>query len=53
MLYLLSISGMRESIEEGMVDTVDDCPEELDWQLGRSSTRNKLRKMRRSSLQRA
>jgi prevent-host-death family protein len=30
-LYLLSISGMRESIREGIQAPVDECSEELDW----------------------
>ena len=30
-LYLLSVPGMRESIREGMVTTVDKCDEELNW----------------------
>jgi antitoxin YefM len=30
-LHLLSIPGMRESIKEGMAESVDDCEGELDW----------------------
>ena len=30
-LHLLSVPGMRESIQEGMVTSLDDCNEELDW----------------------
>jgi prevent-host-death family protein len=30
-LYLLSVSGMRESIIDGMQETLDDCVSELDW----------------------
>lgn len=30
-LYLLSISGMRESIREGLETPVEECGEELDW----------------------
>ena len=30
-LYLLSVPGMRESIIEGMQQTLDDCTNELDW----------------------
>ena len=30
-LHLLSVSGMRESIQEGMGTTLDDCDQELDW----------------------
>jgi len=30
-LYLLSISGMRESILQGMNTSVEDCDEELIW----------------------
>ena len=30
-LYLLSVPGMRESILEGMQETLDNCADELDW----------------------
>lgn len=30
-LYLLSIPGMRESIKEGMEESVDSCSRELNW----------------------
>jgi len=30
-LHLLSVPGMRESIVEGMQETLDDCTTELDW----------------------
>ncbi len=30
-LYLLSIPGMRESIQEGLKTPLDDCLEEIDW----------------------
>lgn len=30
-LHLLSISGMRESIQEGMDAKLDECTQELDW----------------------
>ncbi|MCY4212360.1 MAG: type II toxin-antitoxin system prevent-host-death family antitoxin [Gammaproteobacteria bacterium] len=30
-LRLLSIPGMRESIQEGMEALVEDCSEALDW----------------------
>lgn len=30
-LYLVSVSGMRESILDGMKTPVDKCDEELDW----------------------
>lgn len=30
-LYLLQVPGMRESIQEGMAQSVDSCAEELDW----------------------
>ena len=30
-LYLLSVPGMRESIIDGMKETLDDCASELDW----------------------
>lgn len=30
-LYLLSVPGMRESIREGMEESVEDCGKDLDW----------------------
>ena len=30
-LYLLSVPGMRESIKEGMNESIDSCFKELDW----------------------
>ena len=30
-LYLLSVPGMRESIQEGMKTPVDECSEDLEW----------------------
>ena len=30
-LYLISIPGMRESIREGMEETLEDLSEELNW----------------------
>jgi prevent-host-death family protein len=30
-LYLLSIPRMRESILEGMAESIDACSKELDW----------------------
>jgi prevent-host-death family protein len=30
-LFLLSISGMRESIREGMESGLEECDKELDW----------------------
>lgn len=30
-LYLTSIPGMRQSIQEGIATPVDECDEELDW----------------------
>ena len=30
-LYLLSISGMRESIREGLNTPVEECSDKLDW----------------------
>jgi prevent-host-death family protein len=30
-LYLLSVPGMRESIIDGMQETLVDCVSELDW----------------------
>jgi antitoxin YefM len=30
-LFLLSIPGMRESIQEGLKTPIDECSEELDW----------------------
>ena len=30
-LYLLSVPGMRESIREGMAESLESCVTELDW----------------------
>ncbi|MDO9005088.1 MAG: type II toxin-antitoxin system Phd/YefM family antitoxin [Aquabacterium sp.] len=30
-LHLLSVPGMRESIKEGMAESVEDSAKELDW----------------------
>ncbi len=30
-LHLLSVPGMRESIQEGLAGSLDDCDQELDW----------------------
>jgi len=30
-LYLLSVPGMRESIQEGMEESIDSCSKDLDW----------------------
>jgi prevent-host-death family protein len=30
-LYLTSIPGMRESIQDGLKDSIEECDEELDW----------------------
>ncbi len=30
-LHLLSVPGMRESIQEGMAANLDDCDQELNW----------------------
>ena len=30
-LHLLSIPGMRESIQEGMKEKLTECDQELDW----------------------
>ena len=30
-LYLLSVPGMRESIQEGMNEDFDECSKSLDW----------------------
>jgi PHD/YefM family antitoxin component YafN of YafNO toxin-antitoxin module len=30
-IYLLSIPGMRESIQEGRETPVEECAENLDW----------------------
>jgi antitoxin YefM len=30
-LHLLSIAGMRESIQEGLNTELDECAQELDW----------------------
>lgn len=31
-LSLLSVPGMRESLKEGMVESIGDCATELDWE---------------------
>ncbi|MBL4566876.1 MAG: type II toxin-antitoxin system prevent-host-death family antitoxin, partial [Porticoccus sp.] len=30
-LFLLSVPGMRESIREGMAESLDACEKSLDW----------------------
>ena len=30
-LHLLSVPGMRESIQEGMAASLDDCDRDLNW----------------------
>ena len=30
-LHILSVSGMRESIKEGMNEPITECSKELDW----------------------
>ena len=30
-LHLLSVPGMRESIQKGMAANLEDCDQELDW----------------------
>ena len=30
-LFLLSVPGMRESLEEGMAEPLDQSAEDLDW----------------------
>ena len=30
-LYLLTVPGMRESIKQGMEETIENCSKELDW----------------------
>ncbi len=30
-LYLLAVPGMRESIKEGIAESLDTCAKELDW----------------------
>ena len=30
-LYLTSIPGMRESIQEGLKTPIDECDEDIDW----------------------
>lgn len=30
-VFLLSIPGMRESIREGMEESIDACDQDLDW----------------------
>jgi len=31
-LYILSVPGMRESIEEGRQESLQECPKELLWE---------------------
>ena len=30
-LHLMSVPGMRQSIQEGMAEPIDTCAKELDW----------------------
>jgi len=30
-LHLLSVPGMRESIKDGLEESIDSCSKELDW----------------------
>lgn len=30
-LYLLAVPGMRDSIKDGMEESVDSCSKDLDW----------------------
>jgi PHD/YefM family antitoxin component YafN of YafNO toxin-antitoxin module len=30
-LYLLAVPGMRESIKEGMSESIDICSKDLEW----------------------
>ena len=30
-MYLLNISGMRESVRDGLATPLEDCTEEIDW----------------------
>lgn len=30
-IYLLSVPGMRESVKEGLTQSLDECSRELDW----------------------
>ena len=30
-LYLLTVPGMRESIQQGMGEPIENCSKELDW----------------------
>jgi prevent-host-death family protein len=30
-LYLMTIPNMRESIQDGLAEDIDDCATELDW----------------------
>ena len=49
-LYLVSIPGMRESILEGMQESIDEAATELDWWSGRFITLSRLKKMRENFL---
>lgn len=30
-LYLMSVPGMAQSIKEGLLSSIDDCDQDLDW----------------------
>ena len=30
-IYLLSVPGMRESIKDGLKQSIDECSQEIDW----------------------
>ena len=47
-LQLLSIPGMRESIQTGLQADLSDCSEELDWRTLGWSTRSRRKKMPRN-----
>ncbi len=30
-LYLMSVPGMAQSVKEGLLSSIDDCDQDLDW----------------------
>ena len=47
-LHLLSVPGMRESIQEGLKQNISESSKELDWRLGKLYLQNKLKRTLRS-----
>ena len=44
-LFLVSIPGMRESIQEGLNTKIEDCGEDLDWYCGSSTILHRPKRM--------